>query len=79
MECNATYRRIRLPLSAEDVASLRAGEAVLLYGALYTARDAAHKRLFAMLQGSRALSATKLPADWPLPAPCAIYYAGPCP
>mgnify|MGYP000933579192 FL=1 len=70
------YKRIRLPLSNEDILGLRAGEAVLLSGELYTARDAAHKRLFAMLQGAQGAG---LPQGWPLPAPCAIYYAGPCP
>jgi fumarate hydratase subunit beta len=70
------YKRIRLPLSNEDILGLRAGEAVLLSGELYTARDAAHKRLFAMLQGAQGAG---LPQGWPLPAPCTIYYAGPCP
>ncbi len=70
------YKRIRLPLSNEDILGLRAGEAVLLSGELYTARDAAHKRLFAMLQGAQGAG---LPQGWPLSAPCAIYYAGPCP
>ena len=70
------YKRIRLPLSNEDILGLRAGEAVLLSGELYTARDAAHKLLFAMLQGTPGAG---LPPGWPLPAPCAIYYAGPCP
>ena len=70
------YRRIHLPLRIEDIQTLRAGEAVLLSGELYTARDAAHKRLFALLENPQGAD---LPADWPLPAPCAIYYAGPCP
>lgn len=76
MESNAAYKRVRLPLLAEDIASLRAGDAVLLSGELYTARDAAHKRLFAMLKDFPERS---LPWDWPLPSPCAVYYAGPCP
>lgn len=71
-----SYRSLFLPLSQEAVLSLSAGDAVLLSGVLYTARDAAHKRLFSLLQSQGPGS---LPAAWPLPAPCAIYYAGPCP
>lgn len=69
------YQRISLPLSVEAIASLRAGDAVLLSGELYTARDAAHQRLFAMLKEVGGA----LPPGWPLPSPCALYYAGPCP
>ena len=50
---------------------LRAGDRVLLSGTIYTARDAAHKRLFALLD-----------AGEPLPFPlqdAVIYYAGPTP
>ena len=71
-----SYRSLSLPLSQDAVLSLSAGDAVLLSGVLYTARDAAHKRLFSLLQSQEPGS---LPAAWPLPAPCAIYYAGPCP
>lgn len=71
-----SYRSISLPLSQAAVMSLSAGDAVLLSGVLYTARDAAHKRLFSLLQAQESGS---LPVAWPLPAPCTIYYAGPCP
>ena len=50
---------------------LRAGDRVLLSGTIYTARDAAHKRLFALLDEGK-----------PLPLPlrgAVIYYAGPTP
>ena len=50
---------------------LRAGDRVLLSGTIYTARDAAHKRLFALLDQGE-----------PLPFPirdAVIYYAGPTP
>ena len=50
---------------------LRAGDRVLLSGTIYTARDAAHKRLFELLDEGR-----------PLPLPIrdtVIYYAGPTP
>jgi fumarate hydratase subunit beta len=38
-------KSIKLPLDKKTAASLKAGEKVLLTGILYTARDAAHKRL----------------------------------
>lgn len=50
---------------------LHAGDRVLLSGTVYTARDAAHKRLFALLDEGK-----------PLPFPledAVIYYAGPTP
>lgn len=51
--------------------SVSAGEELLLSGVIYTARDAAHKRMFAALEKGE-----------PLPFPLtdtAIYYAGPTP
>jgi fumarate hydratase subunit beta len=38
-------KKIKLPLNEKAVSDLRAGDAVLLSGILYTARDAAHKRI----------------------------------
>lgn len=55
----------------EWLSTLRAGEEILLTGTVYTARDAAHKRLFAMLDAKKEL-------PFPL-AGTAIYYAGPTP
>lgn len=58
-------------LTRERTAQLRAGDRVLLSGTVYTARDAAHKRLFALLDEGK-----------PLPMPlegAVIYYAGPTP
>ena len=53
------------------VKTLRAGERVLLSGTVYTSRDAAHKRIFALLdQGD--------PLPYPLEG-AAVYYAGPTP
>ena len=50
---------------------LQAGDRVLLTGTIYTARDAAHKRLFALLDEGKEL---------PFPLKDAvIYYAGPTP
>lgn len=51
--------------------SLTAGEWVLLSGVIYTARDAAHKRLVQCVQEGK-----KLPFN---PYGAVIYYAGPCP
>ena len=63
--------KLQLPLNPEQVKSLRAGDLVSLSGVLYTARDAAHKRLVAALDQGE-----------PLPLDIrgeTIYYAGPCP
>ncbi len=59
------------PLSAQIKSSLKAGDSVTLSGPVYTARDAAHARLYQMIQNGE-----------PLPfeiAGSGIYYAGPCP
>lgn len=55
----------------ERASQLKAGDQILLSGTVYTARDAAHKRLFQLLD-----------EDKPLPFPlegAVIYYAGPTP
>lgn len=52
-------------------AELRAGDRVLLSGTVYTSRDAAHKRLFELLDRGEAL-----PFDL---AGAVIYYTGPTP
>lgn len=64
-------KRLTLPLSKEETRALRAGEGVLLSGTIYTARDCAHKRLFALLDEGK-----ELPIDL---KETYIYYAGPCP
>ena len=59
------------PMSADIKSSLRAGDSVSLSGPVYTARDAAHARLYTMIQNNE-----------PLPfeiTRSGIYYAGPCP
>jgi len=59
------------PLSAGIRKNLRAGMSVTLTGTVYTARDAAHARLYSMIQNGE-----------PLPFEIdgsGIYYAGPCP
>ena len=64
-------KRIQLPLSLEDIKSLRAGDKVELTGVIYTGRDAAHKRLVELLEKNE-----KLPIDV---NGGAIYYVGPTP
>lgn len=55
----------------EQAQSLQAGESVLLSGIVYTARDAAHQRLCALLQNGEILPFSL--------ADACIYYAGPSP
>ncbi len=64
-------RKITLPLTREVMATLRAGDALLLTGELYTARDAAHKRMCEAIAAGESL-----PFDI---RGATIYYAGPCP
>lgn len=64
-------RQITAPLTKEAAASLRAGESVLLSGTVYTARDAAHKRLC-------ALAAEGKPLPFPIQG-AVIYFVGPTP
>lgn len=64
-------QKIKAPISKEDAKRLKAGDYVYLTGTIYTARDAAHKRM------QEALDAGE-----PLPVPLAgniIYYMGPSP
>ena len=59
------------PLQIRDVEQLRIGDRVLLSGVVYTARDAAHKRLIQLIE-----------AGDPLPFDLVgqvIYYVGPSP
>lgn len=55
----------------EWITELRAGEEVSLSGTVYTARDAAHKRIFSLLDAGEAL-------PFPLDG-ATVYYAGPTP
>jgi fumarate hydratase subunit beta len=63
--------RITLPLAREKAVSLAAGDTVILGGVLYTARDAAHKRLIEILDQGGAL-------PFPIEDAC-LYYVGPSP
>jgi fumarate hydratase subunit beta len=62
---------IHLPLTAKIAGSLRAGEQVTLTGLVYTARDAAHRRMAAAIAEGAAL-----PVDLRGET---IYYVGPTP
>jgi fumarate hydratase subunit beta len=64
-------RKLTTPLSEEDVRSLAAGDVAELTGTIYTARDAAHKRIM------DALDAGDEP-PFPLEG-AVIYYVGPSP
>ena len=64
-------KRITAPLTEAVSRSLRAGDSVLLSGTVYTARDAAHKRLCELVEQGGEL---------PFPIEGAvIYYVGPSP
>ncbi len=64
-------KRIVVPLSKEVVETLRCGERVLISGRIYTARDAAHKRMTEALARGEELP-FKIDGE-------IIYYAGPAP
>lgn len=66
-----SVKKITLPLTDSDIQNLRAGDSVLLTGTLLTGRDAAHKRLYELLQKGEAL-----PVDLRGEV---IYYVGPAP
>jgi len=62
---------ITVPELTEKAADMRVGDRVFLSGTIYTARDAAHKRLFELLDRGE---------ETPFPIKGAvIYYAGPTP
>ena len=64
-------QRIQAPMSAEDTKKLKAGDYVYITGTIYTARDAAHKRMYEALEKGE-----------PLPLDVKnniIYYMGPSP
>jgi fumarate hydratase subunit beta len=62
---------IPLPLTREAARSLRSGEQCLLQGVIYTARDAAHKRLCQALE-----KGLPIPIDL---QDTVLYFAGPAP
>lgn len=62
---------ITAPMTREQAKQLRAGDSCLLSGTIYTARDAAHKRLCALIEQGR-----ELPIDL---KDSVIYFVGPTP
>lgn len=64
-------RYINAPISPEDAAQLKAGDYVYITGTIYTARDAAHKRMYEALQNGETLPITMKNNI--------IYYMGPSP
>ena len=62
---------LTLPCTREDLAHLKAGDTVLVTGTVYTARDAAHKRMTELLDEGK-----ELPFEI---KDSLIYYAGPTP
>jgi fumarate hydratase subunit beta len=64
-------KRINTPLTGDKVKELMAGDSVLLTGYIYTARDAAHKRLVELMNEGKTL-----PFDI---KDQVIYYVGPTP
>lgn len=63
--------RLTTPLTKEKCKTLKAGDLVYISGTIYTARDAAHKRLCEMLDRNETL-----PIDL---KDATIYYVGPTP
>ena len=63
--------KIKTPLSDEDVQNLKIGDSILITGKIYTARDAAHKRLIDLIEKNESL-----PLDLKGQI---IYYVGPAP
>lgn len=64
-------KHITAPITKEIAKSLHAGDYVYITGTLYTARDAAHKRMYEILREGK-----KLPIDI---TDQLIYYMGPSP
>lgn len=62
---------ITTPLIKEKIRSLKAGDEVLLSGIIFTARDAAHKRLIELIERNRHVPINLKDA--------VVYYAGPTP
>ena len=64
-------KRISAPLKKEEVVTLNAGDYVYLTGTIYSARDAAHKRMYETMQEGK-----EIPIDL---KDNVIYYLGPTP
>ncbi len=65
------FKHLQTPLSDDGVLSLEAGDNVYINGIIYTARDAAHKKLIELMENGE-----ELPLDL---TGQVIYYVGPTP
>ena len=63
--------RVTTPMTREQARTLKSGDSVLLSGVIYTARDAAHKRLCELVEQGK-----ELPLDV---KDSVIYFVGPTP
>ncbi len=68
---NNMERHLNIPLTDDEIKSLRSGDMLYLTGTIYTARDAAHKRMYETLQAGG-----ELPYDI---EGSFVYYLGPTP
>lgn len=68
---NGKNKHLNVPFNREETVKLKAGDYVYLSGTIYTARDAAHKRIYETLQ-----KGGELPFDL---QDNVIYYMGPSP
>ena len=64
-------RHINAPISSEDAKALKSGDYVYITGTIYTARDAAHKRMYESIEKNQELP-IKMENN-------IIYYMGPSP
>lgn len=64
-------KHIQVPLREQDIEELKAGDYVYLTGTIYTARDAAHKRMYDSMKKGEALP-IELKGN-------VLYYLGPSP
>ena len=62
---------VKVPMTREEARNLKAGDSCLLSGVIYTARDAAHKRLCQLIEEGR-----ELPVDL---KDSVFYFVGPTP
>jgi len=62
---------LQTPISDEAISGLNSGDAVYINGKIYTARDAAHKKIVELIEAGE-----KLPFDFKGQA---VFYAGPTP
>lgn len=63
--------KLQTPLTADKIKDLKAGDSILLSGVIYSARDAAHKRLIDLLDEGKELPLNIKDET--------IYYVGPSP